>query len=134
MLCIDVCVCVCVYVKTRIFFVRNNREKERGHLVLTYMYMWAGMSKSLNLLFIQAHCWRVSVFECVWLFLPWRVVSVHRWPPVCRFFFWTKKFWFLILFEWMEIIYFMFTRVGFISGQLRFKRTDVCVNTTSDLI
>ena len=34
---------VCVYVKTRIYLVKNNREKERGQLVLTYMYMCVGM-------------------------------------------------------------------------------------------
>ena len=51
--------CVCVNFNTRIFLVTNNREKERGQLVLTYMYMCAvcvnsGMSQSLNLLVIQA--------------------------------------------------------------------------------
>ena len=61
---------MCVCVKTGIFLVRNNREKERGQLVFTYMCMCAGMCefcmyKSLNLLVIQAHCWRVCVFECV---------------------------------------------------------------------
>ena len=30
-------------VKTRIFLVRNNREKERDQLVFTYMPMYADM-------------------------------------------------------------------------------------------
>ena len=62
---------VCVYVKTRIFLVRNNREKVRGQLVLTItcvcvqVCVSSGMYKSLNLLVISAHCWCVSVFECI---------------------------------------------------------------------
>ena len=32
---------VCLYVKTRIFLVKNNSEKERGQLVLTYMCICA---------------------------------------------------------------------------------------------
>ena len=34
---------VCLYVKARVFLVKNNSEKERGQLLLTYMYMYAGM-------------------------------------------------------------------------------------------
>ena len=61
---------MCVCVKTRIFLGKNNREKERGQLVLSYMFCVqvcasSVMSKSLNLLVIQAHCWRVSVSVCV---------------------------------------------------------------------
>ena len=37
-----VCVCVCVCVKTRIFLVKNNKEKERGQLIFTYLCICAG--------------------------------------------------------------------------------------------
>ena len=131
---------MCVYVKTRIYLVRNNREKERGQLVLTYMWVCvrvcvsSDMYKSLNLLVIQTHCWRVNAFECIWL-SSMCVVCV---PPVHRLCvppsLWTKKFWFLILFEWIDMIYFKFMQVDFIAGQLKFKCADVWVNKTCDLI
>ena len=59
-----------LYVKARIFLVKNNSEKERGQLVLTYMCMRvvcvsSGMSKSLNLLVIKARCCRVNLFEFI---------------------------------------------------------------------
>ena len=136
MLCIEVCVCM---LEQDYFLVKNNSEKERGQLVLTYMCICAecvssGMSKSLNLLVIRAHCSRVNVFECVWLFLPRVSYSCRLWPPVCHLLFELKKFWVLIFFEGIEIRYFKFTRVDFISGQLKFKCTDIWVNTTCDLI
>ena len=34
---------VCLHVKARIFLVKDNSEKERDQLVLTYMCMCAGM-------------------------------------------------------------------------------------------
>ena len=51
---------------------------------------------------------------------------------VCRLLFWTKKFRVLILFQWIEMIYFKFKRVDFILGRLKFKCMDVWVNTTCD--
>ena len=134
-------VCVCVYVEKRIFLVKDNSEKEKGQLVLAYIWMCAvclssGVSNSLNLLVIQAHFWRVCVFECVWLSSSTCIVCGRLCVAsiYCLLFLWTKKLWVLILFEWIEIRYFKFTRVDFISGQLKFKCTDVRINTTCDLI
>ena len=64
------CVRVCVCVKTRIFIVKDNSQK-RARSTRTYIYVYvrgmcdSGMSKSLNLFVIQAHCWCVNLFECI---------------------------------------------------------------------
>ena len=46
---------VCIYVKTSVFLVRNNGEKERGHLELTYMGLCVGMCEF----------WYVKVIESI---------------------------------------------------------------------
>ena len=60
---------VCLNVKTRTLLVKNNSEREVNlylhTCVCVRVCVSSGMSKSLNLLVIQAHYWRVNVFECV---------------------------------------------------------------------
>ena len=113
---------VCLYVKTR-----TGRKRELNSYLRTCVCVRvcvsSGMSKSLNLLVIQAHCSRVNVFECVRLFFLPCVLSSCRLCVASILL--NKKFWVLILFEWIEIRYFKFTRVDFILGQLKFKCSDV---------
>ena len=140
MLCIEVCVCM----SKQEYFL--SRIWKRGQLVLTYMcivhvcgYVWVlvclshliywsfkptvGVLMYLSASDIFFHVYRI------------RVICGHLCvASECRLLYWTKKFWVLILSEWIEIRSFKFTRVVFISGQLKFKCTDVWVNTTCDLI
>ena len=52
-------------------------------------------------------------------------MQIRVWPLCVASSFELKKFWVLIFFEWIEIIYFKFTWVDLIAGQLKFKCTDV---------
>ena len=83
--------------------------------------MSSGMSMLLKLLVTKADSCQVNVFECVRLFLPLASsVAASMSPPP-----WTKTIWVVILFEWIEIRYFKLTWVDFISGQLKFKCTNI---------
>ena len=83
-LCIEVCVCM---------------SKQEYFLPRICMCADICMSKSLNQLVIQAHSWRVDVFERV-IFVS--SMSAYMSLPLH----WTKKFLVLILFEWIELRYF----------------------------
>ena len=72
---------VCLYDKTRIFFGKNNSEKEKGQLVLTYMCMYAvcmtsGMPKSLYL-------WEPTVGVLMYLSASDFFFHVYRLRVVC---------------------------------------------------
>ena len=62
-----------------IVFRKSGKEREVNLYLHTCICVWvcmsSGMYKSFNLFIIQAHRWRVSVFECVWFSLQ-RVSSV----------------------------------------------------------
>ena len=95
-----------------------------NHYTTRGAYVNSGMSKLLNLLVIQTHCWRINdLFFYVYRL---RIVCGRL---VCRLLLELKNSGFLfILLEWIEIRYFKIMRVDFISGQLKFKCTDVWVN------
>ena len=113
---------MCVCVKTRIFLVKKTVRKREVNLHV------CGMCESLNLLVIQVHCWHVDAFVCIWLFHPCVSSVAACMSPWCAASLWTKKFWVLILFEWIEMICSKFTLVNFILGQPKFKCMYVCMS------
>ena len=83
--------------------------------------MCSGTYKSLKSICHSSLLLAVSVFKCVYFFFQ-RVLSLCR---LCTASLRTKEMWVLVLFEWIEMIYFKFARVDFIAGQLKFKCADV---------
>ena len=120
---------VCLYVKAKIFFVKNKRE--RSTCTYIHVYVWGYVSVLVCLSPLIYWSFNLTVGVLTYLsvsdfFFHMRCIHVIC---VCLYaaslFFLTKKFWVLILFEWIKIRYFKFMWVDFMSGQLKFKCKDM---------
>ena len=117
---------VCFYVKARIFFVKNKSMRSTRTDIHVYV---CGYGRLVCLSHLIYWLFKPTVGMLMYLRAPdfFFLVRRIRFVSVCLYVtspVLTKKFQVLLLFEWIKIRYFKFTRVGFILSLLKFKCTD----------